>query len=276
MTIRNILVPYNGSDSSQAALDTAILMHRKYDAHVTGLLAHSCSKIDTNLRPWMPKTLRQSLLSLENEADKQIESSFFEYLKSSIPREKVHWISERGRADATVSEYARMYDISVIGQYSALQGAEHLELHPDQVALKSGKPVLVIPKDWHAPKIHEHAVLAWDGQRAATRVLADAMQILETKQLVTVLTVKNNQVRKPLNGINVVMALQRHDIHVEKVEIEPGRRSVSEVILDFCAEVQPGLLAIGAYERSIFREELKGGIAQALINKSTLPVLVSN
>jgi len=276
MAVKNILLAYNGSASSEAALKAAILMHAKHDTHVTGLLAHGCSKIDANLRPWMPNSMRESLLEMEDEANKRIEAQFFSSAQAHIAGDKLHWIAERGRSNATVSEYARMFDITVVGQHDALLGAEHLELHPDRIAVKSGRPVLVFPKDWDEPNINEHAVLAWDGRRTATRALADAMQILETKKLITVLTVDNGKIGEPLKGIDVEVALRRHGIEVEMVRVKSQGRSVGQTILDYCDERGAGLLVTGAYEHSVFREELMGGVTNKLVRQAKLPVLMSH
>ena len=61
MAIRNILVAYNGSASSDAALAAAVLMHKKYDAHVTGLMAAQ-SRLDLLELPWMPDAIRETIV----------------------------------------------------------------------------------------------------------------------------------------------------------------------------------------------------------------------
>lgn len=58
MAIKNILVSYNGTPSSQAALDLALKMAEKYDAHLTGLLSYGPSRMTVALGPWVtPETL---------------------------------------------------------------------------------------------------------------------------------------------------------------------------------------------------------------------------
>ena len=61
MAISNILVAYNGSASSDAALAAAVLMHRKYGAHVTGLMATQ-SRLDLLELPWMPDAIRETIV----------------------------------------------------------------------------------------------------------------------------------------------------------------------------------------------------------------------
>lgn len=275
VAVKNILLAYNGGVSSKAAVNAAILMHKKYDAHVTGLLAHGHSRINANMRSWMPKSMRASLKEMEAEANAKIRQKFF-FGTADIDPDKLHWIEERGRSNATVAEYARMYDLTVVGQHDVLQGSEHLELHPDQIAIKSGRPVLILPKDWAATEVNEHAVLAWNGRRTATRALADAMQILETKKLITVLTVDTGKLCESLKGIDVETALQRHGVQVKSVRIRSEGRSVGQAILDFCQQQNAGLLVTGTYEHSVFREGLVGGVTNKIVSEAKLPVLMSH
>ena len=276
MAVRNLLVAYNASPSADAALRAALLMHRKYDAHVTGLLAHYGSRIDVSMPQWMPESMKASLRELEAAEHERIATRFRESAAAVVPADMLHWIDERGRADATAAQYARMYDVTIVGQHDVMRGAEHLGLHPDRIALKSGRPVLVVPKVWDAHAIHEHAVLAWNGRRAAARALADAMQILETKQLVTVVTVESGDLGQPLHGIDVETALRRHGVNVEMVKLAPGRGSVGATIIEYCTERGAGLIVTGAYEHSMFREQLVGGVTATLVAEATLPVLMSH
>lgn len=276
MSVKNILCAYNGAPSSDVALRAAVLMHKKYNAHVTGLFAYGGSRIDSNLRSWMPKTLQSSLLKVENDLCENVESQFRKITEAKVQGDYLHWISEKGRSNATVADYARMFDITVVGQFDSVLGAEHVELRPDHIALRSGRPVLMIPKNWSEDAISDHAVLAWDGRRTATRALADAMQILETKRLITVLTIDNGKKIAPLNGICVEDALTRHGVEVERVHVKPKGRTVGQAILDYCKETEATFLVAGAYEHSIFREELVGGVTNTIVSQADIPVLISH
>lgn len=276
MAIRNILVPYNGSDSSDAAVHAAALMHVKHDAHVTGLLAHRSAKARLSEETWIPEDIRKTLDDLEGTAHDRIKDGFLASVGGRIGKDKLHWIERFGEADATVADYARMFDITVMGRRDALMGRRRLELHPDRVALKSGRPVMIVPRDYRPEAIHEHAVLAWDGQRAATRALNDAMQILETKQKVTVLTIESADTAPPLQGIDVKTTLSRHGIDVEVAKVPMQREGIAATILDFCEMNEAGMLVMGAFQHSVFREELFGGVTKTIIAEAKLPVLMSH
>ncbi|MEM6462229.1 MAG: universal stress protein [Pseudomonadota bacterium] len=276
MAIKNILVAYNGSESSDAAVHWCVLAHEKHGAHVTGLLAHASATSRLSRYSWVPDAVKDTLDELEMTANAEIHERFVAAAGGRIAPDMLHWIETDGESDATVADYALMYDMTAVGRRDVLQGGKRLELHPDRIALKSGRPVFVVPRDHKPEKIHEHAVLAWDGHRAATRALNDAMQILETKQKVTVLSVDTSERGKELDGINVRTSLARHGIDVEVHVVPPGKKTVGQTILDFCAEHNAGMLVMGAFEHSPFREELFGGVTKYVLENARLPLLISH
>jgi len=276
MAVKNILCAYNGSGSSDAALRGCFLMHKQYDAHVTGLLAHGGSQLDERLLTWIPKSLQQPILELEQSTNQKIEEQFFNNAAGAIAANKLHWVSDEGRSNHTVAEHARMFDLTVMGQFDPLVGHEHLELYPDQVAIMSGRPVLIFPRDWNLSQIPESAVLAWDGKRTASRALFDSMQILETKKKIVVLMVDTGKRFPPGNGLDIKEALNRHGVEVDLVTVKANGKPVGEVILDYCDRTNAELLVMGAYQHSVFREDLVGGVTNTIITQAALPVLLSH
>ena len=49
-------------------------------------------------------------------------------------------------------------------------------------------PIIIVPKGYQPRPFREVAAVAWDGSRHAARALTDAMQILETKKKLFILT----------------------------------------------------------------------------------------
>lgn len=275
MAIKNLLVAYNGSEASDAALHNAMLMQRKYDAHVTGLLAQGDPSTMGRDLPWMPESIRNSIATAAAEAADQLKERFRD-ATAAAPADHIHWIDSRGESNATVAEYGRLFDLTILGTHEKMGAKEHLELHPDRIALISGRPVLVFPAGHRAEKIVEHAVLAWDGSRAAARAMNDAMQILETKALVTVVTVGKARPEASPPGIDVETALARHGVRTEKAALKESGGSIAHTILDHCAECGAGLLVMGAYEHSKFREDFLGGVTHTVLRETQLPVFLSH
>ncbi|MDK3073910.1 universal stress protein [Sedimentitalea sp. JM2-8] len=264
---------FNGSESSEGALKAAVHMQQKYGAHITGLLAHEGKRERFSQRPWMPENVRE-IIEKSVHADEDRVGADFHRLVGDVPPDKVHWITLSGEPDTTVAQYACLYDITVVGRHTA-DDVPDASLHPERIALNSGRPVLVVPPGFDKATINRPAVLAWDGARAATRALNDAMLVIETKQRVDVLSV-GKKIRRPLKAIDVVTTLARHGVGAKRVRREQSTRSVGEEILAYCDEVDAGLLVMGAFEHSAFREELFGGTTKTVLANARIPVLISH
>ncbi len=233
MAIKNLLIAYNGTPSSDAALDFALHMRDKYDAHLTGLLAHTAGAVNQASVAWIPEDVQKMVAEAQLQNAKDIEAKFKQRVASSSAKDKIHWVTKRGDGDATLARCARLYDLTIIGRYDAVLGEDQPELHPDMIAMVSGRPVLLVPREFDISTFNEHAVFAWDGKRAATRALSDAMQILETKSLVTIVTVSDGEADSCMPDINIETALQRHGVKTERVLLERKGKSVGKRLLKF-------------------------------------------
>lgn len=276
MAIKNLLIAYSGSESSDAALDFALFAREKYDAHLTGLLVHNSAPVHQMASTWIPEDVLAGIKEAQAQATRDIEAKFQQRIESSSAPDKIHWISKRGDGDATVAKYARLYDLTIIGRYDAVHGEDQQELHPDMITMVSGRPVLLVPREFDMSTFNEHAVLAWDGKRASSRALADAMQILITKSRVTIVTVDDGHSESVLPEINVETALKRHGVNTERVNLERNGKSVSYRILEFLEQAQPKLLVMGAYEHSKFRQSIVGGVTNQVLKKAKVPIIISH
>ena len=277
MSIKNILVAYNGLPGSGAALHGAIEMQQFYDAHLTGLFAHGGSQLSSQIKPWMPQKVRDAIMEVENQAAEDIARSFRETC-AEVPEDKLHWIDSGGPVQQTVARYARLFDITVLGVHEIPQtpGQSHTEIFPDRVTFDSGRPVMIFPAGYRGSVFNKKAVVAWDGGRAAARALADAMQILETETSVEIVSVGRSPLKDSLPGINVQTVLARHDVPVTIAELPKGKKTIADTLVEYCEQTGAGLLVMGAYEHSPLREGLIGGVTHDIALRASLPVLMSH
>lgn len=276
MAIKNLLIAYNGGPASDAALSLAVQMSKKYDAHLTGVLAHGVSKVSRNIPRWFADEMRQSIKGVVSKKAKDIRARFYETTSVELPENKVHWIEVGGDPDQTIANYAMLFDVTLVGEYEGLVEADELELHPDWIAFQSGRPVMWVPKTYASSEFNEIAVLAWDGNRVATRALTGAMPVLETKKMVTVTTVDSAQNGTPLPGVDVMTVLDRHGIPAKRMNVAREKNSIASKILSICDQQDAGLLVMGAFERSKFRHDVVGGVTTEVLETSNIPILMSH
>ncbi|MCB1354667.1 MAG: universal stress protein [Rhodobacteraceae bacterium] len=271
MPMMNLLVAFNGSEGSVAALRYAASLAERLGAHVTAMMAHTTHVVIDKRSRWIPKEARTLLDEANAGLLREIEEKF-EAERKAIGLVSALQLKEvTGRVDSVLSEAARHYDMLIVGSHSDTDD-EHVTLHPDRIALMSGRPVVVVPAGYDGGAQLSHSALAWDGGRAAARALSDSLRILEDDGRVSVLTV-GPRASWPVEDL--MTHLSRHGVEAVREEW-PKSYPVAATLIDWCRKHQPSLLVLGAYEHSKFREDLLGGVTSEILSQIDIPVLLSH
>jgi len=279
MALNNLLVAYNDTASAQKALDVALVMQAKFDTHITGLVARDRLRLDHEMDGWVPDAIKKSILESEKKTCEAVEAAWNKAIEARCLPQKTHWIQTAGDANATVMTYARYFDMTLIGQAGEAEKGLRMVSQPDLIALQSGRPVMVVPRDFDRGPVSDRIVLAWDGHRAAARALADAIHFLDEVSVVTILEVGDPAPVEQGLQADVATHLSRHGIKTEHERIESQRRShegIGETIVDYCERNRPDVLVMGAYEHSKFREDYFGGVTNTVFKDLTIPVFMSH
>jgi len=314
MAIKDLLVAYDGRDASERALEMALQMAKKYDAVLTGLNVTQAERFDGHVRRWISKETTEALTQARLDATSEIGEKFKEQVKAAGFTGQCNWLVEEGPTDLTIARSARFFDVLLIGQFVTAFDSNRRSVSPpaglnnepdraviadprltvlnqmyaqfssqsEDLLLRAGTPIIVVPKCYEPKPFKEEAALAWDGSRFAARALTDAMQILETKKRIEVLSVSGDTFAEEIAkmpGLDILYHLQRHGIEAEKVTLQPaasGRNKVGEAILNHCTETQPDILVMGAYGRGSFGQQVFGGVTRFILQNQTVPVLLSH
>ena len=175
----------------------------------------------------------------------------------------------------------RQADLAVVGQ--AGPGEEDTEtpgLVPEELVMRAGRPVLVVPYAGHFSSVGARAIVAWTDTRESARALADALPLIKRAKSVTVMRIGERGAdpdagRVALGG--VVNYLDRHGVKAA-AEFVPGGKDVTpaDLLLSRSADLAADLLVMGAYGHSRFRELVLGGATREILSSMTLPVLLSH
>lgn len=274
MSIKNILVSYDGSEPAGCAVRFAAALARRFDAHLEGVFAHAAPMTTIQMHPYLTEAALHVMNESLKETETQCRTTFNELAEASEAGLRTSFFSVKGYPNDVLGRLGRTHDLIVIAQPADFPSA-YLDTSPDDVALRSGRPVLIVPRNFERFELAQGTLIAWDGERAAARALSDAMDLLEDKHKVTVLHVGDETaVRKP--GQDIMEHLSRHGLDAELSVQPPGGIATSDIILNTCAEIDAGLLVMGAYEHSRFAEIIMGGVTRDIVAKSHIPVLMSH
>ncbi|MDQ2091355.1 universal stress protein [Marimonas arenosa] len=250
----------------------ALQLAKHHDAWVTGVLRHSQSDLERTLRGSVPKSFLKAFFEAEQARFDEIAERFRSITAEAGFADRCDFVDLTAAKGTTLSDFARSFDLVVTGVHSQYENEAHISANPDLIALRSGRPVLVVPDGYDAPGPAEHALVAWDGKRSSARALGDAMTGLENKAKVTLLTVGPAQAP----GTDYLLRnLERHGIDAEFV-LKPKDGSIAETILSTAQDVSAKLVVMGAFEHSKFSHDVFGGVTTDVIQKADVPVFLSH
>ena len=125
----------------------------------------------------------------------------------------------------------------------------------------------------------DRVVCCWDGNRAAARVINDALPLLIKATAVDLLIVLNEKTKNDQNevrGVEMAKHLARHDVKVE-IEATPAADvDVASAILSYVADNSATLIVMGGYGHAKLREVILGGVTRDMLKSMTVPVFMSH
>lgn len=272
MSIKTILSAYSGDASKGSGLRHAMLLAEHHNAWITGVLRHGQSSLERRLREQVPAAFLKSFVEAEEARMKDVEARFNKITSDRGLSEQCDFVDLNLSDGMGLSEFARSFDLIVTGVHSRQENEDHMSANPDLIALRSGRPVLVVPDDYFAEGLAEHALVAWDGKRSSARALGDAMPYLEDKAKVTLVTVGS----EPVPGTDTLLRnLSRHGIDADLV-VRPRAKSIANTLLTVAEELSAKLLVMGAFEHSKFSHDVFGGVTTDVMQDANVPVLLSH
>ena len=271
MAIKTILCAYSGEAAKGAALNHAMRLARHHEAWVTGVVRHGTPKLAKRYRAQVPQELLDILDQRDDQQISEIQTRFADVTAAAGLADRAEFVELNPEAGVSLAAFAHSFDLIVTGHYESDRGDEHLAANADLLALKSGRPILVVPDAYEAEGLAERALVAWDGKRASARAIGDAMELLAEKAEVTLLSVGS----APAETDRMVQNLTRHGINVI-AETRPRQASVAETILAAAADHGARLIVSGAYEHSKFSHDILGGVTTELQSKAQVPVFMSH
>lgn len=176
-------------------------------------------------------------------------------------------------ADAYVGQHAMHADISVMAapradlSVAAFEGA----------LFSSGRPVVLIPREWVGESLSDNVLIAWKATREAARAVADAAPFINAANNVIVLTVDaepDGYGEGP--GRDIAAHLARDGARVEVRNVAGNGRFAEAAIVDEAKAVGADLIVMGGYGHGRLMEFVLGGVTRSLSRSCPIPILMSH
>ncbi len=280
MNYRSILVHLDTAPTCDERVEFAIGLARALDCHLVGLAP-------TGLVDWpVLADVSGSVVeyadlarhALADRAERLAER--FRGRCKSTGLGSFEAVVDADGAVPSVIRHARCADLAVLSQTDLSAGENGAAWHcGEAVVLESARPTLFVPYAGRFEPIAARAMVAWDDSREAARALADALPLLRRAGVVHVVTwqesdgAQDADVARRIEAVSQWLVRQgvRVQTHVETTKID-----IAEAMLSRAADLDAGLIVMGAYGHARWSERILGGATRGLLTSMTMPVLMSH
>lgn len=277
--IKHILVPVDGSPLDGPALSAAFGLARSVGAHVEALHVRWDPR---QMAPLAGTGLTADMLAdILEESDRMLAEDAanarraFDQAAVAVGAdvaERPHgadrvtawWREVTGRPDRMVVQQGRFADLLLFLQ--APGNPSRLSL-VEAVLFETGRPLLLAPPRLAADALRSVAI-AWNGSPASVRAVAAAMPFLHRASAVSILTVAeggSGRGATPGEAARLAEHLAWHGINALVRPVDRRSRSVGEALTGEAQELGAGLLVMGGYGHSRFRETILGGATRHVL-----------
>lgn len=120
-----------------------------------------------------------------------------------------------------------------------------------------------------------NVLVAWNGSREALRAVRRAMPLLGPAGRVEI-AIWGATASEPMPGERLATMLSRHGVRVEVTVQVPDEEGVAGSLRRRVIETGAGLVVMGAYSHSRFREYIVGGVTREFLADFPVPVLLAH
>lgn len=289
MAYKSILVPFDDSAASRAALDTAYMVAAQQGSHLEIFHVRADSKesiplLGEGFSGAMIEEMIEAADQESGERSTRAERYFDEFSKANdIARVEsgpgpggvtIWWREEIGREDQLVALRGRRTDLVVVGRPAeAMDQSAFMTLHA--AIFETARPVLLTPSE-KPETIGRNIAIAWNGSMQAARAVSSALPLLTEADKVYLAAFDTERSEMRFRGHELGEHLSWHGIETLRVEPIAKGQDVGAALLETCAAHDIDLLVMGAYTHSRLMQIVFGGVTRHVIDNAKIPVLMSH
>ncbi len=287
MAIRKLLLPLTGTAAGEAALATALIAARIWNAHVTALHVRVDSR---DVAPLAGEGLSGAMIEEMMSATEKESTDRAHAVRAMFERfvaahgvtvtdakrgstvATASFATITGREEDLVAQQARLADLTIVPHPDAGEDVSSSDaLHA--VLFDSGRPVLIAPQI-SPTTIGDRICIAWNGTAESAAAVLGALPWMQRASAVRVLTSDEYHRRGP-QGADLVDYLSLHGITTDIASFRAIDKDVGAGLLAATRDFGADMLAMGAYSHSRLRQLILGGVTRHVLENATIPVMMN-
>jgi len=274
--IKDIVVNL-GLGSRDPAGEYAVSVAEAFGAHLLGVAVSYEPIIPGTVMGGIPPEIIESQRAESDKKARVAVDRFEQAVKRAGISSETRTISASiSGAAEQIGRMGRRFDLVIVGQPERQKSLPD-EVVDEGVLFESGRPVIFVPFIQKGGMKLDRIMVCWDGSRAATRAIADAMPFLQKAKQVEIVIISDKPSKKDeVPGADLGQHLARHGLKVDVKRITSPEIDVPSTILSYAADSSADMIVMGGYGHSRLREFVLGGATRGLLESMTVPVLMSH
>jgi len=286
MSIVKILAPLTGGARDRLVLTTAFVAAEPFAAHVVALFVRPDP---TEALPFFGEGVSGAVIqevvdTAREAADKAAaetrallsqlaKDAGVEITQAPVKRERMtaSFADVAGTFPDRASEASRLADLVVFGPMRENEKPGVMEAF-EAVLLETGRPVFLAAKA--PPKgFLDKVAVGWDGSQTCAHALTAALPCLKKAKTIELLMIAHSG-RVAVDCAEAREYLRLHGLSCTERTVEARDRTTGETILNAAAEAKAGMLVLGGYGHSRFREMFVGGVTRYVVGHADMPLFL--
>jgi nucleotide-binding universal stress UspA family protein len=280
MAYKTILVHVPDTRRAGNLVSSAIILARRFEAHLIGLSVLPPAIVEPALTPGGGTVVIETHREAFAQEIERMKAAFLAATREAAL--SAEWVS--GDADpwpvwTRVADFGRATDLIVAAAPEPGARSSSMTDAPVDLVLKCGRPVVLIPNAGTPATIGSRVLVAWNNRREAARAAFDALPLLKVAEAATVLSIGPEDVERRADDVpaaDLCTALARHRVKCEAAEARVSEQAVGAALLAAAREMRADLLVMGCYGHSRLRELVLGGATRHVLANAAIPVLMAH
>ncbi|MGR3760569.1 universal stress protein [Roseobacteraceae bacterium NS-SX3] len=279
MSYKSLLTVLTSPTEAEAPLAQTVALAGHFGGHADAL----CLGVDRTQTGYYyagaNAMILQETLSRAKEEAAEVEAAAEKALRASgVPYATDTGVAQIADIGRHVARRARFSDLVVLGKPYGEGKPVEAEPVVEASLFEGCAPVLVVPEGT-APVTQPKTVLvAWNESVEAMAAVRKALPFLTGADLVRLVVIdppQHGPERSDPGGLLAQM-LARHGVTCEIDVLSKTMSRVSDVLIRHATDTGAGMIVMGAYGHSRFREAILGGATRNMLEQAQVPVFMAH
>ncbi|AJP73043.1 universal stress protein [Sphingomonas hengshuiensis] len=267
--MKNVLLLIHDDPGQEARLQAALDLTRALNGH---LVCVDVTIVPVAIDDYVPNGGSALLLADERARERVNRAT----LAKRLAHEDVSydWQDVTGDLSGALRAAAGLADVIVINRQ--LEGLHFPDMRglAGDLLVRAETPVLAVPETARRFDAFGHALVAWDGSKAAEEALQAAVPLLALARAVTLVEIDDGSLKS--SATEAAKYLSRHGIEPVIRHVPTSFERTSDALLTEIATLHPAYLVMGGYGHSRALQAVFGGVTRRMLCESPVPLLLAH